>query len=129
VTVKSEEEVPGQIARRNGIVLALFLFVSLFWQSSAVTLGVLCGGGVAVLSFHWLHLSLIRLFVQLDSGATRQYKSSYLLRLFTVTALLYLLVVVVRVNPLALAAGLSVVVVSLVWTAIARLSSSRRPDR
>ena len=127
MTVKSDEELPGQIARRNGIVLALFLFVSLFWQSPAVTLGVLSGGGVALLSFHWLHLSLIRLFVQLDSGATRQYKSSYLLRLFTVTALLYLLVVVVRVNPLALAAGLSVVVVSLIWTAIERLSSSRRP--
>lgn len=127
MTAKNDEEVPRQLARRNWIVLALFLFVSLIWQSPAVTFGVLCGGGVALLSFHWLHLSLIRLFVQLDSGATRQYKSSYLLRLFTVTALLYLLVVVVHVNPLALAAGLSVVVVSLVWTAIERLSSSRRP--
>lgn len=127
MTVKNDEEVPWQLARRNWIVLALFLFVSLIWQSSAVTLGVLCGGGVALLSFHWLQLSLIRMFVQLDSGAARQFKSSFLLRLSTVTALLYLLVVVVRVNPLALAAGLSVVVVSLVWTAIERLRSSRRP--
>ena len=118
---------PAQLARRNWIVLALFLFVSLFWQSPAVTLGVLCGGGVALLGFHWLQFSLIRMFIHLDSSATRQFKSSFLLRLSTVTALLYLLVVVVRVNPLALAAGLSVVVVSLVWTAIERLRSSRRP--
>jgi hypothetical protein len=67
------------------------------------------------------------MFVYLDAGATRQFKSSFLLRLSTVTALLYLLVVVVRVHPLALATGLSVVVVSLVWTAIERLRSSRRP--
>ena len=127
MTVKSDEEVPGQITRRNWVVLACFLFVSLIWQSPAVTLGVLCGGGVALLSFHWMQFSLIRMFIQLDSGATRQFKSSFLLRLSTVTALLYLFVVVVRVNPLALAAGLSVVVVSLVWTAIERLSSSRRP--
>jgi predicted branched-subunit amino acid permease len=127
VTIKNDEEIPGQIARRNWIVLALFLFVSLFWQSPAVILGVLSGGGVALLSFHWLQFSLIRMFINLDSGATRQFKSSFLLRLSTVTALLYLLVVIVRVNPLALAAGLSVVVVSLVWTAIERLRSSRRP--
>lgn len=127
MTVKNDEEVPGQLARRNWIVLALFLFVSLLWQSPAVTLGILCGGGVALLSFHWLQFSLVRMFIRLDSGATRQFKSSFLLRLSTVTALLYLLVVIVRVNPLALAAGLSVVVVSLIWTAIERLRSSRRP--
>ena len=127
MTAKNDEEVPRQLTRRNWIVLTLFLVASLIWQSPAVTLGVLCGGGVALLSFHWLQFSLIRMFVYLDSGATRQFKSSYLLRLSTVTALLYLLVVVVRVNTLALAAGLSVVVVSLVWTAIERLRSSRRP--
>jgi hypothetical protein len=126
VTVKTDEELPWQLARRNGMVLAVFLVVSLFWRSPAVTLGVLCGGAVALLSFHWMQFSLIRMFVQLDSGSARQFKSSYLLRLSTVTALLYLLVAVVRVNPLALAAGLSVVVVSLVWTAIERLRSSRR---
>ena len=127
MTVKDDEEVPRQLARRNWIVLALFILVSLIWQSPAVTLGVLCGGGVALLSFHWLQFSLIRMFMLLDSGATRQFKSSFLLRLSTVTALLYLLVAVVRVKPLALAAGLSVVVVSLLWTAIERLRSSRRP--
>jgi len=127
VTVKNDGEEIGQLVRRNWIVLALFLLVSLVWQSTAVTFGVLCGGAVALFSFHWLQFSLIRMFIQLDTGATRQYKSSYLLRLFSVTAVLYLLVVVVRVNLLALAAGLSVVVVSLIWTAIERLSSSRRP--
>lgn len=126
MTEKSDEALPGQLARRNWIVLAILLVASLFWRSSAVTLGVLCGGGVALLSFHWMQFSLIRMFMRLDAGSTRQYKSSFLLRLFTVSALLYLLVVVVRVNPLALAAGLSVVVVSLIWTALERLTSSRR---
>lgn len=127
MTVKNDEELPWQLARRNWIVLAVLLFFSLLWHDPAVTFGILCGGGVALLSFHWLQFSLIRMFVQLDSGTARQFKSSFLLRLFTVTALLYLLVVVVRVNPLALAIGLSVVVVSLVWTTIERLRSSRRP--
>lgn len=127
MTVKNDGEEIGLLVRRNWTVLALFLVISFAWQSMSVTFGVLCGGAVALLSFHWLQFSLIRMFIQLDAGATRQYKSSYLLRLFTVTALLYLLVVVVRVNLLALATGLSVVVVSLIWTAIERLSSSRRP--
>lgn len=106
--------------------MAVFLLLSLFWRIPAVTVGVLCGGGLALLSFHWMQFSLIRMFIQLDSGAARRFQSSYILRLATVAAALYLFVAVLRVNPLALAAGLSVVVVSLFWTTIERLTVSRR---
>lgn len=126
MTVKSDEALPWQLARRNLIVFAVLLLFSLFWQSLDVFLGVLCGGAVALLSFHWMQFSLIKMFVQLDSGSARRFQSSYLLRLATVAAALYFCVAVLRVNPLALAAGLSVVVVSLFWTTIARLTASRR---
>lgn len=127
MTEKNDEGLTGRLARRNGVVLAVLVALSLFWQSSAVTLGVLCGGGVAILSFHWLHFNLVRMFGQLDPGAARRFQISYLLRLATVAAVLYLLVAIVRVHPLALAAGLSVVVISLFWTTIERLTASRRP--
>lgn len=126
MTVRSDEELPRQLARRNWMVLALFLFLSLFWRDPAVTIGVFCGGALALLSFHWLQLSLIRMFIQLDTGAARRFQASYMLRLATVAAALYLFVAVLRVNPLALAAGLSVVVVSLIWSTIERLTVSRR---
>lgn len=126
MTITNDEELPRQLVRRNWQVLAILLLLSLFWWNLAVTLGVLCGGALALLSFHWMQFSLIRMFVQLDTGAPRRFQFSYMLRLATVAAVLYLFVAVLRVNPLALATGLSVVVVSIIWTTIERLTVSRR---
>lgn len=123
-----DERLPEIVARRNLIVFGLLLLFSLVWRSSAITLGVLSGGALAVLSYRWLYLSLLRLLNQPEHGAARRFQFSYLLRLATLAALLFVLIAVIRVHPLALAAGLSVVVISLFWTTIERLYASRRLD-
>lgn len=127
MTDHKDEHLPETVARRNLIVFGVLLVVSLAWRSAAVTLGVLSGGGVAIISYRWLHLSLLRMFTQPDRTAARRFQFSYLLRLAALAATLFVLIAIIRVNPLALAAGLSVVVLSLFWTAIERLYAARRP--
>jgi hypothetical protein len=128
VTTQSDERLPAEVARRSLIVFGVLLVLSGFWTSLAVTFGVFGGGALAILSYHWLHLSLLRLLAQPAPGAAKRFQFSYLSRLITLAGVLFLLIAIVRVHPVALAAGLSVVVISLLWTTIARLYASRRHD-
>jgi len=121
-----DEQLPGIIARRGWIILGAFLLLSLLWRSRSVTFGVLGGGLTALLAYHWLHLNLLRILGQPDGQATRRFQLGYIVRLGTLAGTLFLLVAVLRVNPFGLAAGLSVVVLSIFGTTFERLNSARR---
>lgn len=125
---RTDEELPGLVARRSWIIFILLLLLSLFWRSLPVTLGVFCGGALALASFYWLRSSLLKMFVYPDRFAARRFQFGYLLRLASVAVAVFVLVAVIRVQPLAMAVGLSVVVLSLLWTAIERFSATGGPD-
>lgn len=112
-----------EMALRNWIILALMVAVSLIWRSAEVTLGVLGGGLVVALNYHWMGYSLARLLA--DPRRVRQAKVraglNLLLRLVVVGMVIYLLLVQVRVHPLGLAAGLSVYIVNLLVATFKRL--------
>lgn len=108
------------LARRNWQILAAFLLLSLVWESREVSLGVLAGGLVAIGAFYWLHRSLVRLLGEPGPGAARSFKSGYLFRLAALALILYLLVGPLGVHPVGLVAGLSVVIVNLLWTTVRR---------
>ncbi len=121
-----DEQLPGVIARRGWIILGVLLLMSFFLRSFPVSCGVLGGGLTALLGYYWLHLNLLRTLGQPDRLAARRYKFGYIIRLGTLACILFLLVAILRVNPLGLAAGLSVVVLSIFWTTFERLNSARR---
>lgn len=121
-----DEQLPAELTRRNWVILALLILGSLAWQSQPVTLGVVAGGLVAVGGFYWLKLSLIRLLAIPEPQAPRRFQFSYLIRLVTLAMVLFALVAIVKVHPVALAVGLSVVVINLLWTAATRTLPSRR---
>ena len=108
------------MARRNWIILAGLLAGSLGWKSLPVTLGVLAGGLTAIIGFFWLKLSLLRMLTVADHDATRRFRFSYIIRLGALAATLFFLVAVARVNLIALAAGLSVVLLNIFWTTFRR---------
>jgi len=115
-----------EIARRNWIVLAVLLLISLAWRSPSVTAGVFAGGAVAIGGYHWLHRSLRKLLANPGQANAGSYKFGYAVRLGTLAVVLLLLIAVLRVNPVALATGLSTVAINLLWTALKRLNPTRR---
>jgi len=121
-----DEKLPGDIARRGWILLGVLALLSGLWRSWPVTFGVAGGRLTALLGYHWLHLNLLRTLGQPDGQATRRFQLGYSIRLATLACTLYLLVAVLRVHPFGLAAGLSVVVLSIFWTTYIRLNSARR---
>jgi len=121
-----DEHLLGDLARRNWAVLAGLLLLSLLWRSASVTLGVLSGGLVAIGGYRWLQHSLQKVISEPSRHSARSFKISYFVRLGSLAAILVLLIAVARVNPLGLAAGLSVVVVNILWTTLKRSFPTRR---
>jgi hypothetical protein len=121
-----DDQLLGEIARRNWVVLTGLVLLSLLWRSVPVTLGVLSGGLVAIGGYLWLHHSLKKVIAAPSRHSARSFKFSYFVRLGSLAAVLLLLIAVARVNPLGLAAGLSVVVINILWTTLKRLYPTRR---
>jgi hypothetical protein len=110
-----------RIALQNWLVLVVLVTMSLLWRSAPITLGVFCGGLVAIISYRWLHQSLKRVLHQPDSGSARGFQARYLLRLGALAVIIFVLLTRVEVHPVGLAAGLSVVVVNLLCTTLLRM--------
>jgi hypothetical protein len=68
-----------------------------------------------------LHRSLLQVLSPTDSGSARGFQARYLLRLTALAMIIFLLLTRVDVHPLGLVAGLSVVIINLLWTTLFRL--------
>ncbi len=117
----SEDLLLAQMARRNWLILLVLAAGSLFWQRTAVTAGVVAGGMLVIINYRWLARSLVKTLSNPYPGVEKGFKLSYLLRLLFVASALYLLLVRGKVDPIALATGLSVVVINLLVTLVKRL--------
>lgn len=111
---------PAQMARRNWLIMGVLVLASLAWRSLPVTLGVLGGALVSIAGFYWLHHSLRRTLEKAEPGAARRFQMRYFVRLAAVAAAIMVLIVPLQANPAALAAGLSVVVLNIIWTTVKR---------
>lgn len=115
-----DERLPAEMARRNWIILGILLLVSLCWRSRPVTMGVFGGGMIAIVGFHWMHRSLREALSGSEPGAARRFQMTYFIRLGALAAAIAVLIVPAKVHPAALAAGLSVVVLNILWTTFKR---------
>ena len=114
------EELPSLLGRRNWLILGLLLAVSLPCSDGALTAGILAGGLVAIAGFTWLQRSLRRLFAEQIPGARARYQFGFLLRLLALSSVLAVFIAVIKINPIGLVIGLSVVVINLLWLALQR---------
>ena len=114
------EDLPALLSRRNWLILGVLLGASLPFANWPVTFGILAGGMVAIGGFAWLKRSLTRLLSGSEGGAKARYQFGYVLRLLALAGILALLVAVVRIHPVGLAIGLSVVVINLLWLTLQR---------
>lgn len=114
------EQLPAALQRRNWLILAVLLICSLPFGNLAVSAGILAGGLVAIAAFAWLQRSLRRLLADSPHGARARYQLGSLSRLLVLAGILTLLIMVVKVHPVGLAIGLSVVVINLLWLTLQR---------
>lgn len=115
-----DDQLLQTLTRRNWLILAVLLGLSLFWRSAAVSLGVLSGGLVAIVGFLWLRHALVQALAAPNSYSAKRFQFGYVVRLAALAAALFLLIAVARVNPVGLVVGLSVVVINLFLTLLQR---------
>ena len=98
------------IEKRSAQILVLFLLASLWFHSWAVSLGLILGGGIALLNFRWLRRIL--------SGyifAHQKYSLFQLVgKFFVLLGVIFLVIRFVRVDALALLIGISTLVLGIV---------------
>jgi ATP synthase I chain len=104
------------INRRNWILLTLLCLISLLWQSISVTLGVLGGSLLAIIAHHWRYRALLGILGNETFGAARRFQVGYIIRLGTLALAIYALIGILKVHPIALVAGLSVVIINIFFT-------------
>jgi len=114
------EELPTLLGRRNWWILGTLLTISLPFGNWPATVGILAGGLVAIAGFVWLQRSLKRLVVDHAQGARARYQFGYVIRLLALGITLAALIGIVKIHPVGLAIGLSVVVINLLWLTIQR---------
>lgn len=110
---KIEQRLLTFINRANWTLLVGLALLGLFLSDPKVNLGLICGGLIATVNFHLLHRTLKKAFSLSQLPSRGLVMAKYYLR-FTVSGLiLFILVSKHVVDPLALFAGLSVVVASI----------------
>jgi hypothetical protein len=115
-----DDQLIRDMARRNWFILCLMVLVSTLWRTPPVTVGVLGGGLVVIAGFHALHRSLKRLLLMPGQKSGLAFQGGTLVRLFCLAGAIFVLVGPLKASPLALIAGLSVVVANLLWTTVSR---------
>ena len=102
----------------NWIILAALVGASLLLGSSRLSLGLLCGGLISVINFHWLYRNLMSVFAKNPDGAKKAVLIHYYIRLAVTAFLLFWIISGDRVDIIGLVIGLSVVPLNMILTTI-----------
>lgn len=116
-----DEQLLKALSRRNWIILVCFVLISLYWRSVPITLGVLSGGLLVIIGYYWRYNALCKLLGQPSQFAAKSFQFGYFVRLAALGSALFLLIVKAHVDLIALAVGLSVVLLNVLGTTIKRL--------
>ncbi|MEK6655112.1 MAG: ATP synthase subunit I [Thermodesulfobacteriota bacterium] len=110
----------------NWILLAILVVGSLLLHSSRFSLGVLYGGLISIVNFHWLYRNLLNVFTKYPMQARKALLLRYYIRLTVLAFVLYWIISGNLVDVIGLVIGLSVVVMNIVFTTILALSKKNR---
>jgi ABC-type nickel/cobalt efflux system permease component RcnA len=109
----NEEQLLDDIRKQNFVIFLILIGLSLFWTSLAVTLGIIIGGLISIGGYTWLHNSLKKMMKSPSRRSARKFQWSYLVRLIAIGLALFLAIALLKVSPVALCFGLSVIVLSI----------------
>jgi hypothetical protein len=126
---------PRTLKLANWTILALLVALGYLWQGLQFGLGVLVGGLVVVVNFHWLHHNLKGLLEapsrlpEEDRGAAKAFFAGrQILRFFVVLAVLFLSLRQEWVNIFGLVVGLSTTVLTLMLVAVIEVIKLKKKE-
>jgi hypothetical protein len=112
----------------NWILLAVLVAGSLFLRSTRFSLGILLGGLISIVNFHWLYRNLLSVFQKHLNRARAALMLRYYLRLAVTAIALYWIISRNLVDVIGLVIGLSVVVLNIVLTTLLVLSKKNHVE-
>jgi hypothetical protein len=110
------------IEKRSAHFLILLLLASLWFQSWSISLGLILGGGVAILNFRWLW----RIVEKVLFEQKKFYGIQALIRFILLGGVVFLVLRYLPVNPIAFVVGTSTLVAGIIFEVI---RESLRPER
>ena len=106
----------------NWVVLVVFVLAGALIFSLKFTLGVLLGGLISIVNYHWLCRDVKKVFAHLTDRAKSRIMFKYYIRFGVTAVALYFIVSSGTVEVVGLLIGLSTVIVNIVITAVMALS-------
>lgn len=106
----------------NWIILGILLVPSFMFASHQFTLGVLLGGLISIVNFHWLDRDLRKIFASLSDSSKSRMMFKYYIRFGITAVVLYFIITGGLVDIIGLLVGLSLVVINVVFTVISTFS-------
>lgn len=122
MNVTGKDPLQRRLEITNWILLAALLMGSLLVYSSRFSLGILCGGLISVINFHWLYRNLLSVFDKSLSRVKAALLVRFYVRLVVTAVILFLVISGDHVDVIGLVVGLSTVVVNIILTTILTLS-------
>ena len=102
------------IEKRSAQFLILLLLASLWFQSGYISLGLILGGGVAIINFRWLW----RIVEKVLFEQKKFYGIQALTKFILLAIVVFLILRYIAVNPVAFIVGLSTLVAGILFEAL-----------
>jgi hypothetical protein len=112
----------------NWVLLAVLLAGSLIVGSARFTLGILIGGLISIVNFHWLYRNLVSVFTKQLHRARAALMLRYYIRLAVTAAVLFVVISRELADVIGLVVGLSIVVANIVLTTVLVLSRKNHAE-
>jgi hypothetical protein len=122
VDLIEKDPLQKRLESTNWIILVALVGSSLFLRTTRFSLGILCGGLISVVNFHWLYRNLMNVFTKYPGRAKKAILIHYYIRLAVTAVLLFWVISGNLVDIIGLVIGLSVVPLNMVLTTILVLS-------
>ena len=106
----------------NWIALAVIFIISWIFTPFDFYLGVLLGGFISILNFHWMERGLRGIFSNTAGNVKGGVMVKYYIRLVLTAIVLYFLIANATVHVVGLLIGLSVVVINIIVTLITTMA-------
>ena len=114
-----------KIETANWIVLAVLFITSWIFTPFDFYLGVLLGGFISILNFHWMERGLRGIFTNTAGNVKGGVMVKYYIRLVLTAIVLYFLIANGTVHVIGLLIGLSVVVINIIVTLITTMAKKK----
>ena len=122
VDLIEKDPLQKRLESTNWIILVALVGSSLFLNTNRFSLGILCGGLISVVNFHWLYRNLMNVFTKHPDRAKKAILIHYYIRLAVTAFLLFWVISGNLVDIIGLVIGLSVVPLNMILTTILVLS-------